>query len=191
MRRSLSRGVSIIFAGCLAFDPLWAQVCKPSSFNLKRIEFLEVARAVSDMTGQPISLDKSILKVKVNFLLDTPSSCRVVTAHFAQLIRDHGWTMRQTPRKIQIMMARNEGSTQQIRRMYSVRSGSAMQAVDKARSLLSPTAILQVPDTNRALLIADEADHILFDSLLEEIDGALNLNLSTWLELPHEQQGGR
>jgi type II secretory pathway component GspD/PulD (secretin) len=138
------------------------------------------------MTGQPIELDKSILKVKVSFHLDTPSSCSEVTARFEQLVFERGWMMRLTSRKTHVIGVKNDGTLQQLSRMYSLRTGAALQLADRARSVLSTAAIIQVPDTRRILVIADESDHILFNELLEEANQTLTLILSPWLQLRQE-----
>lgn len=186
MRRSLICCTTIFLACCLTSGPLWARVCEPSSFKLNNIHFLEVARAVSDMTGQPIELDKAMLKVKVSFLLDSPSSCLEVTSRFEQLVFERGWTMRLTSRKIRVIGEKNNGKLQPIRRMYSLPSGVALHLANRARSMLSPAAIVQVPDTRRILVIADETDQIIFDELLDDTKPSLTLILSPLLELTRE-----
>lgn len=150
-----------------------AQACEPASFSLRHIELQEVARAVSDLTGQAIALDKSVHRVKLSFVVDTPNSCDEVLARFEQLTMERGWLVGESARYLHVMSAPGRlggtgGLSQALRRMYLVPHASALQWAQRARALLSPDASVQVPDARRLLVVASEADHTRLQELLAD-----------------------
>jgi type II secretory pathway component GspD/PulD (secretin) len=176
------RGACVWLVGSLGMGFLWARDCEPSLFQLNQAPLYDVVRSVSDLTGGAMALDSAIAKVKVSFVVDRPTSCEAVLLLFEQLLAERGWMMRSTARGLKVMGAPDTASSPR-RRMYSVPAGLALQVAEKARSSISASAVLQVPDTHRVLVVAHENDHLIFRTILDEFSHPLALTQSTHLQV--------
>lgn len=159
-----------------------ADACESSSFHLNNAEFFDVARAVSDLTGKSIALDKSVVKARVNFQMGNARSCSSVIESFLRMAMERGWLVRQTAHQITVVGA-PENPLQPVRRMYGVIGGSALQFAERVRPLLSAAATIQIPDSRRILMIGNEDDHEVLQRLLSEIPQPLTLIQSQRLHL--------